>query len=165
MAKPTKYATHICILVTVFALIGIVLGLFLSSPIIIVLFLLPAAIYEAYRTEGKSTKAASILLVIILFLELLFLIFGFSLNLAEFLGASEKYIGGYWVPLGDIKVVAPVIIAVLSIILFTKTWGVYTKWLAVVIFITSFVIVYSLDSEIFQNLLKFALDEGLRNIR
>jgi len=165
MAKPTKYATHICVLVTILALIGIVLGLILSSSIVIVLFLFPAAIYEAYRTEGKSTKAASILLVFILFLELLFLVFGINLNLAEFLGASEKYIGGYWVPLGDIKVVAPAIIAVLSIILFTKTWGVYTKWLAVVIFVTSFAIVYSLDSDVFQNLLKFALDEGLRNVR
>jgi hypothetical protein len=165
MAKPTKYAVHICLLATFLALIGILLGLIFSQPIIIVFLLFPAAIYEAYRTEGKSTKAASIFLVFILFLELIFLIFGVSFNIAEYLEVSQKSIGGYLVPLGDIKVVAPTIIAILSIILFTKTWGVYTKWLAVVIFITSFAIVYALDPDVFQDLLRLAFDEGLKNVR
>ncbi len=165
MAKPTKYAPHICVLTSISALLGIIIGLIFSQPIIIVIFLFPAAIYEAYRTEGKSTKAASILLVIILFLELIFLLFGVNFNLAEFLDVPQKSIGGYLVPLGEIKVVAPTVIAILSIILFTKTWGVYTKWLAVVIFITSFAIVYTLDPDVFQDLLKLAFDEGLKNIR
>ena len=165
MAKPTKYAPHFCTAATVSALLGIILGLVFSQPIIIVLFLFPATIYEAYRTEGKSTKAASMLLVFILFLELIFLIFGINFNLAEYLDLSQKSIGGYLVPLGEIKVVAPTVIAILSVILFTRTWGVYTKWLAVVIFLTSFAIVYALDPDLFQDLLKLAFDEGLKNIR
>lgn len=165
MAKPTKYAPHICVAATVSALFGIVLGLVFSQPLLIVLFLFPAAIYEAYRTEGKSTKAASILLVFILFLELIFLIFGINFNLAEYLEVSQKSIGGYLIPLGEIKVVAPTVIAILSIILFTRTWGVYTKWLAVVLFLTSFAVVYALDPDLFQDLLKLAFDEGLKNIR
>jgi hypothetical protein len=164
MAKPTKYAPHICTGASIFALIGIIFGLIFSSPIIIVLFLFPAAVYEAYRTEGKSTKAASLLLVAILFFLLIFIIFGVSFNLAEFLGAERQQVGGYWVPLGDIKIVAPTIIAVLSIVLYTKTWGIYTKWLAVAIFITSFAIVYTLDPEVFQHLLRLAFDEGMKNI-
>lgn len=164
MAKPTKYAPHICFGATVSALLGIVLGFLFSSPIIIVLFLFPAAIYEAYRTEGKSTKTASIILVAILFLQLIFIAFGINFNVAEFLGAERQQIGGYWVPLGDIKVVGPTIIAILSIILFTKTWGVYTKWLAAIIFFTSFAIVYTLDPEVFEYLFRLALDEGLKNI-
>jgi Na+-driven multidrug efflux pump len=165
MAKPTKYAPHICTVATVLALLGIILGFLFSSPILIVLFLFPTAIYEAYRTEGKSTKAASILLVVILFFQLIFIIFDINFNIAEFLGAQQKQIGGYLVPLGDIKVVGPTVMAILSIILFTKTWGVYTKWLAVVIFITCFAMVYVLDPDVFQHLLKYALDEGLKNIR
>ncbi len=165
MAKPTKYAPHICTGATIFALLGIIFGLIFSSPVIIVLFLFPAAIYEAYRTEGKSTKAASIILVAILFLQLIFIAFGVNFNVAEFLGAERQQIGGYWVPLGDIKVVGPTIIAILSIILFTKTWGVYTKWLAAVIFFTSFAIVYTLDPEVFEYLFRLALDEGLKNIK
>lgn len=164
MAKPTKYAPHICTGASILALVGIILGLIFSLPIIIVISLFPAAIYEAYRTEGRSTKAASYILVVILFLQLIFLIFNVNFNVAEFLETEEQTIGGYLVPLGDIKVVAPTTIAILSIILFTKTWGVYTKWLAVVIFITSFAIVYTLDPEVFHHLLRFALDEGMRSL-
>ncbi len=164
MAKPTKYAPHICAVATIVAFLGIILGLLYSLPLIIVISLFPAAIYEAYRTEGKSTKAASLLLIVILFLEFLFIAFGVNFNVAEFLGAQRQKVGGYWIPLGDIKVVAPTVIAILSIVLFTKTWGVYTKWLAVVIFITSFALVYVLDPEIFQYLMKLAFDEGLKNI-
>ena len=54
--------------------------------------------------------------------------------------------------------------AILSVILFVRTRGVFTKWLAVVIFITSFAIVYSIDPTVFSNLLKYAVDEGLRRI-
>jgi Na+-driven multidrug efflux pump len=164
MAKPTKYAPHICIITTIFAIIGIIIGIVFSLPVIIVLFLFPAAIYEAYRTEGKSTKMASIFLVVILFLQLILILFGVSFNLAEYLEVSEKTIGGYLVPLGDIKVLGPTIMAILSIVLFTKTWGIYTKWLAVVIFVTSFAIVYTLDPDVFRNLLKFAFEEGFNMI-
>ncbi len=165
MARPTRYAPHICTGASILALLGIIFGFVFSLPIIIVISLFPAAIYEAYRTQGRTTRAASYTLVVILFLQLIFLAFNVNFNVAEFLETEKQTIGGYLVPLGDIKVVAPTTIAILSVILFTKTWGVYTKWLAVVIFITSFAIVYTLDPEVFQDLLKFALDEGMKSIR
>jgi hypothetical protein len=165
MAKPTKYAPHICTAVTIVALIGIILGLVFSLPTLIVFLLFPAAIYEAYRTEGKSTKAASIFLVGILFIQLILLLFGINWNVAEFLGSTEQYIGGYLVPLGEITVVGPTVIAILSIILFVKTRGIYTRWLAVTIFVTSFAIVYAIDPDIFQSLLRLAIDEGLKKVR
>lgn len=164
MAKPTKYATPICIVLSVIALIGIVLGLVLSSPITVMILLLPTVIYEVYRTEGKSTKASSVLLLIVLIAELLLVIFRIDFNLAEFLGESEKYIGGYLVPLGDIKMIGPTIMAVLSVILFVRTRGVYTKWLAVTIFITSFASIYILDPQAFQDLLKYGVEEGLNQV-
>jgi hypothetical protein len=162
--KPTKYAPHICTGVTIVALIGIIVGLLTGNALWPVILLLPAAFYEAYRTGGKSTKASSILLVLILILEIFLILFNVNFNLVEFLGTTEKSIGGYWVPLGDIKVVGPTAMAVLSVILFTRTRGKFTKWLAVTIFITSFAIVYTIDPDIFSELFKYALNEGLNRM-
>lgn len=153
MAKPTKNAALICAIVSVIALIGIIIGILISKPIIIVILLLPAAVYEAYRTEGPSTKWASLVLVLLLILEIALIAANIDFDLATFFGASETTVVGYNIPLGDIKIVGPVVIGILSIILFTRTRGKYTKWLAVTIFITCFAIVYSLNPEIFGSLL------------
>ena len=157
MAKSTRYATLICTIVSILALIGIIIGIWLSRPLIIVILLLPAAAYEVYRTEGPSTVWASWVLIIVLILEIVLIAANISYDLASFFGESEKVVAGYTVPLGDIKVVGPVIMAVLSIILFVRTRGRYTKWLAVVIFITCFAIVYALNPEIFRNLIRIAV--------
>jgi hypothetical protein len=164
MAKPTKYATLICTIVSILAIIGIVIGIWLSKPLIIVIFLIPAAAYEVYRTEGPSTVWASWILLIVLILEIVLIAANISFDLASFFGESEKVVAGYTVPLGDIKIVGPIVIAILSIILFVRTRGRYTKWLAVVIFITCFVIVYVINPEIFKNLLGLAVDRGIEGI-
>jgi len=164
MAKPTRFAPHLCTACTLLALLGIVFGFWFFSPLVIVLFLLPTALYEAYRTEGRSTKAASLLLVAVLAVEVFLILFGIDFNLARFLETDQQYIGGYLVPLGDVRIVGPTIMAVLSVILFVRTRGIYTRWLAVVILVTSFAIVYALDPVIFQDLLKLAVGEGLRRL-
>ena len=164
MAKPTKYATLICTIVNILALIGIVIGIWLSKPLIIVIFLIPAAAYEVYRTEGPSTVWASWILLIVLILEIVLIVTNINFDLASFFGESEKVVAGYTVPLGDIKIVGPIVIAILSIILFVRTRGRYTKWLAAVIFITCFVIVYVINPEIFKNLLGLAVDKGIEGI-
>jgi hypothetical protein len=161
MPKPTKYAVPICIALSILALVGIVYGLLKDSTLVIVIFLLPTVIYEVYRTEGESTKASSVILLLVLIAEILLIIFKVDFNLATYLGESEKYIGGYLVPLGDLKIVGPTIMAVLSVILFVRTYGVYTRWLAAIIFITSFAIIYSIDPNIFQDLLKYGVQEGM----
>lgn len=164
MAKATKYAPHICTGVMILAIIGIVLGLVTGNTLWILFLLLPTAIYEAYRTEGKSTKASSLILVVVLILEIVLIIFNVDFNLAEYLGTSQKYIGGYLVPLGQLTIVGPSLMAVLSVILFVRTRGRFTKWLAVIIFITSFAIVYSIDPNVFSDLIKYAVEEGLRRV-
>ncbi len=164
MAKPTKYAALICTVLSLLALIGIVIGLFISSPIIITLFLLPAVIYEVYRTEGESTKTSSIILLIVLFLEIILLKFNINYNLAKFLGQSSTNIASYNIPLGDIKVFGPALMAILSVILFIRTNGPYTKWLSVIIFITSFVIIYSVDPVNFSNFLRTAIQAVMHQI-
>lgn len=164
MAKPTKYATLICTVVSIIALIGIIVGILMSKPLIIVILLFPAAIYEVYRTEGPSTKWASWFLLLLLILEIVFIVANISFDLATFFGTSETSVVGYNIPLGDIKIVGPIIIGILSIILFTRTRGKYTKWLAVTIFITSFAIIYTLNPEIFKNLLGLAAEKGINNL-
>jgi len=164
MAKPTKYATLICTIISILALIGIVIGIWLSKPLMIVIFLIPAAAYEVYRTEGPSTVWASWILLIVLVLEIVLIVANINFDLASFFGESEKVVAGYTVPLGDIKIAGPIVMAILSIILFVRTRGRYTKWLAVVIFITCFAIVYTINPEIFKNLLGLAVDKGIEGI-
>lgn len=164
MAKPYQHATLICIILSILAFLGVVIGLLQSNPLIIIIFLLPTVIYEVYRTEGKSTKWASWGLLATFIAEVFLIVANVSFDLAEFLGTSEEIVGGYIVPLGDIKIVGPAIMAVLSLILFTRTRGRYTKWLAVIIFVASFVIVYTLDPTIFRRLLRLGIKEGLKQI-
>ena len=164
MAKPYQYATPICLVLTGVAAAGMFLGLNTANSLAILLFLLPTILYEVYRTEGESTKFASWGLLIVFVLEILFITANISFDLAGFLGSEEEYVAGHRVPLGDIKVVSPTIMAVLSVVLFTRTRGRYTKWLAVIIFAGSFAIVYALDPTIFTRLLKLGVQEGLDSI-
>lgn len=165
MAKPYQHATKICTILTFLAILGILWGIVAQNPLITMLFLFPTIIYEVYRTEGESTKLASWGLLIAFIAEAVFIITHFNFNLAEFLQTEQEIIANYTVPLGDIKVVFPIIISILAIILFKRTRGRYTKWLAIIIFISSFAIVYSLDPTIFTKLLRLGAQEGLNQIR
>ena len=161
MAKPTKYATLICVTLTVLLIIGIIASFYFKNPMIIVILMFPAVIYGAYRTEGKNTKWASFLMLLIIILELILLIFKVNFNLAEYFQLEEIYLRGNIVPLADIKIIAPAVLALLSIVLFTRTHGIYTKWLSVIIFLGSFSIVYLIDPEIFRLLLKNGIENNI----
>ena len=165
MAKPYQHATSICIVLSILAFLGIVIGVLRANPLITIIFLFPTVIYEVYRTEGKSTKWASWGLLIVFVAEFFLIIANINFDLAEFLGTSKETVGGFAIPLGDIKVVGPAIMSILSIILFTRTRGRYTKWLAIIIFVTSFVVVYILDPTIFKELIRFGVKEGFKQIQ
>lgn len=165
MAKPYQYATLICIVLSILALLGIIIGVVASNPLITIIFLLPTVIYEVYRTEGKSTRWASWGLLAVFIAEIILIVANVSFDLATFLGVTEKTVGGHNVPLGDIKVFGPTIMAILAIILFVRTRGRYTKWLAMIIFVTSFAIVYTLDPTVFSRLLRLGIEEGLDQIQ
>ena len=160
MARPTKYASLICAITMVLALIGIIIGLIIKSPLVIIIFLLPAVGYEVYRTQGESTIWASWAILVVFLAEIVLMVFNISYNLAKFMGQEEAYVGGHYVPLGDIKVFGPILMAILAVILFIRTRGIYTKWLAAIIFVTSFVIVYTMNPESFAELSK----SGIRQI-
>jgi glucan phosphoethanolaminetransferase (alkaline phosphatase superfamily) len=103
-------------------------------------------------------------MLVLLIAQIFLVIFNIEFNIAEFLGTSQEYIGGYLVPLGQITVVGPTLMAILAIILFIRTRGKFTRWLAAVIFVTAFAIIYSVDPSIFQELLKYGVQEGMRRI-
>jgi hypothetical protein len=158
MAKPTKHASKICLALSAIAALGILAGLVTGSPMVILVALLPTVAYEVYRTEGPSTRWASWALAIVLVLEALFLILNVSFDVASLLGYSSRYVAGYEVPLGDVKVVGPAIMAVLALILMARTRGRYTKWLAVNIIVTSFALIYVLDHTVFLRWVQLAVD-------
>lgn len=165
MAKGYKFATPICVGLSLLALIGIIIGIAKASPLIIIFFLLPTAVYEVYRTEGDTTRWASWGMLGVLLGEALLIFGNIKLDLAELLGETEKTIGGYTVPLGDVKVVGPAVIAILAVILFLRTGGRYTKWLAVIIFVTAFAVIYVIDPAVFKQLFKMGVEEGLERVR
>ena len=149
----------VCTLVTIIAIIGAFAGLATKNPLWILFFLLPTTIYEAIRTqEGASTKFSSILLLVILVLEIFLIIFNVNFDLAGFFGAEEKYIAGYTLPLGDIKIFGPLLLATLSTILIFRTRGKYTKWLSIIIAIGSLVAIYLINPYFFQEALKLIIN-------
>lgn len=164
MAKPTKYASLICTILSVVAVIGIIWGLAAKSPIVVLIALAPSVAYEAYRTEGESTRWASWVMVGVLVLEFILVIFNISFDVAGFLGSSSEQVAGYTVPLGDIRIVGPALMAVLAIILIVRTRGVYTRWLAVNIIACVLAITFVLDPHIFQELLRQGVQEGIKQM-
>lgn len=149
----------VCTLVTIIAVVGAFISLSARNPLWILVFLLPATLYEAIRTqEGASTKFSSILLLIILALEIILVVFNISYNLASFFGTQEKYIAGYTLPLGDIKIFGPLLLTILSTILIFRTRGRYTKWLSIMIAVGSLITIYLISPYFFQEALKLVVN-------
>jgi len=164
MAKPYQNATPICIILTLIAALGIILGIIYAQPLIPIFLLLPTTLYEVYRTEGKSTKFASWGMLALILAEIAFLLFNINFDFAQFLGQQQTYVSGYKIPFGQIKVLSPTLMAVLSLILISNTRGRYTRWLAGIIFTTAFAIIYILDPNIFTDLIRLAVKEAFRQL-
>ena len=152
-----------CLIVTIIAVIGAFISIVSRNPVWVLIFLLPAVIYETMRTqEGASTKVSSYILLGIVILEIGLIVFNVNFNLVDFFGEQEKYIAGYYLPLGDIKVFGPIMVAILSIILLVRTYGPYTKWLSIVIAIGALVAIHIINPLFFQSIVKI-IAEGLFN--
>lgn len=165
MAKEYEHATLICAIITVVALIGIIVGVYFKLPLVVLFLMFPAVIYEIYRTEGLSTKFASLGMLVILIAEAVLIIANININLANLAGGKAE-ITRYRIPLGDVKVLGPVIIAVLSGILIRRTAGKYTIWLAVVILVSSIALLYAINPDILSQLFRGGIvEEGIRRIR
>ena len=137
--------TIICILCSLFALAFIFLSFGLKNPYLILVGFFPAVVYEVIRTAGIYTKAASVGVLLLTVLEALALKGFIRFNLAAFLEDETAYIKGYWLPLGEITSVFPLITIVLAILLFRRTAGRYTKWLSIIILVSSAALIYQID--------------------
>jgi hypothetical protein len=139
--------TILCIIFSIFALLAIFLSFYLQNPYLILVGYFPAVVYEAMRTAGPYTKAASAGMVLLIILEALAIKGVIQFNLADFLGKETAYIKGYWLPLGEIITIFPLITIVLAILLFQRTIGRYTKWLSVIILVSSVALLWQINKE------------------
>jgi len=153
----------VCLLMTLWMILAIIIGFVIKSVVLVAVFLLPVVVYEIYRTKGEFTSLSSWLMLAVLIGELIFIIFGINYNLAEYFGSQDAYIAGQYVPLGDIKILGPTLMAVFSLVLLVRTYGPYTKWLSVIIFVSSLIIIYILNPNAFQDLLKMVIHNNSFN--
>lgn len=130
MARSTEHAALICTICTILTIAGIAAGWYWHKPVIAIIGLLPAVIYEVYRTEGVSTIWASWGMLAILIAEAVLIIGKINIDIAKY---ASKYIPNF--PSVDVSLVGPVIMAYFSYVLIRRTAGIYTKWLAAVILI------------------------------
>lgn len=65
---------------------------------------------------------------------------------------------GYTLPLGDIKIFAPLLTAILATILIFRTYGIYTRYLSVVIAVGSLLAVYLVNPVFFQEAIKLIVN-------
>lgn len=148
-----------CLIITFIAIFGAIVSGVTRNPVWILIFLLPGAVYEAVRTKpGATTKVSSIILLVVIVLEIAMILLNINFNLANFFGESEKYVAGYLLPLGDIKIFGPILITVLSLILLIRTYGPYTRWLSVVLALGGLVAVYIINPAFFQVILKLIME-------
>lgn len=142
MARPTKYATPICVGLSIVALVGIVVGLVADSVMVPIVLLVPTVVYEAYRTEGRTTRWASWTMLVLLVGLIATRMLDVEFDLRELVGADVVRAGDREIPLGDLTVVLPAAMGALAIVLWTRTRGVYTRWLAAIVVVTSAAIVH-----------------------
>jgi hypothetical protein len=157
MAKSTKYAVLICSILTVIAVAASILGIFKNIPLAIVIGMLPVAAYEVYRTEGITTKISSVGIFLILIVEIVVIAQGMKLDSIEALSSLKKTF-----PFIELSMIAPVVTAFLSFTLFKRTFGIYTRWLAVVILATSLALLYSVNPSLVEKVKKSDVKEIIK---
>lgn len=171
MAKDYHHAPIICTGISVIALTGIIIGIWKNMPLITAICIIPAIIYEIYRTEGVFTTLASWLALIIAIAALYVIYKNVTVDIVPFITKFIKLpITTKLIPAG---LIAPVLLVIIAVFLFKRTAGIYTRWLAVVILLTSIALFYSLDPQLIKNLLatpevqqniKEGVKRGIRNI-
>jgi hypothetical protein len=146
----------ICLIMTAAAALGIFAGWSFKLPLIIILGALPAALYELFRTSGLFTKAAAMLLLGALLITAYLLISGSGVQLKDFINTDGTLLENIKTDRLDLKTLLMSFAAVLSVFLFLKTMGIYTKWLSIVLLVCSFAVIYISNSRLFSQLIDYA---------
>ena len=144
----------ICAILTLVTLITILLGFYFKNPYYIILGIFPAAIYEAVRTEGYYTKFGSLIILAAVILEILALRGIIKFNLANFFNQENLYFSGYFIKLGEITMIFPALAAIASLILLFRTYGIYTKWLSILLLASSVCLLYLVNKESLFDLIR-----------
>ena len=159
MARSTKHATLICIILTVITLISLAAGYYTHRALIVAIAMLPLVGYEVYRKEGVSTIWASLGMLLMLALLLVLMIGNINFDLMKFLKSAGLPIQSF-----DIKMVIPAAMAYFAFVLIKRTAGIYTRWLAVVILIACVGLFFLMDPELFKKIAQFGAKEGMDQI-
>jgi len=159
MAKDYKNAALICSVLSILALAGIGGGVYWNLPIIIIAAMLPAVLYEIYRTEGLYTKGASLGMLVLLAVEAFLVFKKDPVKISEYLKKTGGVIKTSYLDMIDLTIAAPAIIAVLAFFLIRRTGGKYTIWLAVIILVTSIALIYTINPVLFHKLLNVGLEQ------
>ena len=152
--KDTGLAVTISIIITVFTLITLVVGLWIKNPFWIIAGIVPAAAYEAWRTEGYYTKIASGAIAVLVILEIFAIMGVINFNLADLFGSSETYFSGYFIPLGELTLIFPFAAVLLSLILVRRTYGPYTKWLSILLIASSAALLWVVNKDGLMEILR-----------
>jgi hypothetical protein len=129
----------------------------MSNALVVLTALLPTALYEACRIDGKYKRWLAIAVLALLVLEIVFIMANVKLDLAAGIGLTEKYRLGVEIPLADIKIIGPIIMAVLSMVLFIRTSESYSRWLSAVVLVATVAAMYILDPTIYSRMLRFGI--------
>ncbi len=165
MAKEYKNATMICLILTALAAAGIAAGVYWTVPLVIISVMLPAVLYEIYRTEGLYTKLASVAMLLVLSIEAFLVFKKEPVKIAEYIKNTEDILKKSYLDIIDLTIAAPAFIAVLAFFLIRRTGGKYTIWLAVIILVTSIALIYTINPVLFHKLLNVGLEQGKEYVR
>ncbi len=152
-----KTAATICYILTAIAIITLIIGILLKNPYWVIAGIVPAALYEAWRTEGYYTKIASVIIAALSVLEIFAILGTIKFNLAELAGQDYAYVAGESIPLGDIRFVFPIIAVILSIALVRRTYGKYTKWLSILLVASSIALLFLVNKNALGEILRLQL--------
>jgi hypothetical protein len=136
-----KNATLMCIIASVCAVVGIVIGILKPNLwILLIILMVPSVLYAIYRCTGVRTKAAAWAVLGLLVIEIVMIYGKVNVPIVKSLGIN-------------IIAVAPVLIVLLSIFLFQQTAGKFTKWLAVNILLCALAFFYLSQPVLFGKLI------------
>lgn len=131
----------------VIAVSGLAAGYIYHNPLIPVLAILPAAVYEITYVNELTTGWAKWGLFIIINLEGLLILKNISIDVAHYLAKVTN------LPVMDLRLVLPILITYFSYILARKTQGLYTRVVALVIMICSMGILYIAEFSLFPKII------------
>lgn len=151
MPKEQKYAGLICIILSIVAGIGILAGIFFKWPLIITITAIPAIVYEIYRTEGFFTKIVSFLCLIIVLAVIFTTVTDSMLDLSKISDGISKSIPALHESM-QAAILGPILLVILSIFLFKRTSGFYTKWLSIIILMSSLALFYTGNTKFFTGI-------------